>query len=67
MSKAAVDANRIKELEAQVAELELTVDAQSQVIVNQLNAELALRREMTAMRASLNGGQSLPAPSSEAE
>jgi uncharacterized coiled-coil protein SlyX len=62
MTKAAITANRIKELEARNAELEgalgelqITIDAQAQEIVDQLNKILSLRRETLGLRAASNG------------
>lgn len=55
MSKPAVAANRIKDLEAQVADQAVTIAAQADEIVDQLNLNLALRKAMIIQRAQLNG------------
>ena len=55
MSKPAVAANKIKELEAVNTDQQLTIVAQSEEIVNQLNTILTLRKELTAVRSQLNG------------
>lgn len=46
---------KIKSLEADMTELQITVQSQAEAIVGYVNREIDLRREITALRAMLNG------------
>lgn len=60
MSKAAVDAKKIKELEDTITEMNLTIQAQSQTIVGYVNREVDLHRTINVLRAAFNGATSEP-------
>lgn len=46
---------QVEALEQQNADLNVTIAAQTDELVSQLNTILALRREITVLRATLNG------------
>jgi hypothetical protein len=53
MSTKAPAAKRVKELEGEVIDLNMTIQAQSEEIVNQLNTIISLRKQLAI--ASANG------------